>query len=79
LTWKYKRSSAAPLAYISATFGVLIGADFLHLITLLQTEIETTRNAVIGGANVFDMIFVTGILAVMIDGIILYEQKRKNK
>ena len=76
LLWKNKRK-AAPLAYISGTIGVLIGADFLHLWTLLQHDIQTTRNAVIGGANVFDMIFITGILAVIIDGILLYLEKKE--
>lgn len=74
LSWKDKRK-AAPLAYISGTMGVLIGADFLHLISLIETEIQTTRNAVIGGASVFDMVFITGILAVIVDGILIYRER----
>ena len=76
LSWKDKRK-AAPLAYISGTMGVLIGADFLHLISLIETEIQTTRNAVIGGASVFDMVFITGILAVIVDGILLYRERKE--
>jgi len=74
--WKEKRK-AAPLAYIIGTLGVLIGADCLHLISLLENEVHTTRNAVIGGASVFDMVFITGILAVFFDGLLIFQQKRK--
>ena len=70
---------AAPLAYISGTLGVLVGADFLHLAELLNYSIETPTSAVIGGANVFDMVFITGILAVVVDGIIMFRQKSKEK
>jgi len=70
---------AAPLAYISGTLGVLIGADFLHLPALLGSETQITRNAVIGGANIFDMVFITGILAVIVDGILMYRQRVREK
>jgi len=78
LYWKNKQK-AAPLAYISGTLGVLIGADLFHLIELLNLQVttETTRHAVIGGASVLDMIFITGILAVIVDGILIYQEKRK--
>lgn len=66
---------AAPLAYISGTLGVLIGADVFHLPTLLSFTSETTSTAVIGGASVFDMVFITGILAVIVDGLLLYRQR----
>ncbi len=74
--WKEKRK-AAPLAYIIGTLGVLIGADCFHLISLLENEVHTTRNAIIGGASVFDMVFITGILAVLLDGLLIFQQKRK--
>jgi uncharacterized membrane protein len=76
--WKEKRK-AAPLAYVIGTLGVLIGADCFHLISLLENEVHTTRNAVIGGANVFDMVFITGILAVFLDGLLIFQQKRKKE
>ncbi len=76
LSWKDK-CKAAPLAYISGTIGVLIGADFLHLISLLENEIQTTRNAVIGGASIFDMVFITGILAVIVDGVLVYQKRKR--
>jgi uncharacterized membrane protein len=75
LSWNDKHK-AAPLAYISGTIGVLIGADVFHLMQLLGYEISTKTPAVIGGANVFDMVFITGILAVILDGILIYKEKR---
>jgi uncharacterized membrane protein len=75
LSWK-NFQQAAPLAYVSGTIGVLIGADFLHLPELLSIPIEQSTFAVIGGANVFDMVFITGILAVIVDGILMYKQRR---
>ena len=58
LLWK-DFIKAAPLAYISGTIGVLIGADFLHLPKLLSYSPIKQTPAVIGGAVVFDMIFLT--------------------
>jgi len=77
-SWNLKKK-AAPLAYTIGTLGVLIGADCFHLIGLLQNEINTPRNAVIGGASVFDMVFITGILAVFLDGFLVVQQKRNKK
>lgn len=76
LSWK-DFIKAAPLAYISGTIGVLIGADFLHLWELLNMSISSPTNATIGGADVFDMIFITGIIAVVVDGIIMFRQRSK--
>ena len=76
LSWNdFKK--AAPIAYIAGTIGVLIGADFLHLPELLNYEISKTSNAIIGGAVVFDMIFITGIIAVFLDGLIMFRQRSK--
>jgi uncharacterized membrane protein len=68
---------AAPLAYVSGTIGVLIGADFLRLPELLNYSVEKATSAIIGGAVVFDMIFITGIIAVILDGAIMYHQSSK--
>lgn len=70
-------SKAAPFAYISGTFGVLIGADVFHLSELLSNPLTDTRTAVIGGAVVVDMVFITGILAVILDSILLSRQRKK--
>jgi uncharacterized membrane protein len=78
LYWKEK-SKAAPFAYIIGTLGVLIGADVFHLFSLLETTVPTLRTAVIGGASVFDMVFITGILAVFLDGVFIIQKKRKKE
>jgi uncharacterized membrane protein len=67
---------AAPLAYVSGVLGVLIGADLMHLPEVLSHHpVEVTR-ASIGGAGVFDMVFLTGVLAVLID---LFLSKRRRE
>ena len=78
LSWR-NFIKAAPLAYVSGTIGVLIGADFLHLWELLNIPINNKINAVIGGADVFDMIFITGIIAVVLDGLIMFRQRKNTK
>lgn len=67
---------AAPFAYILGTLGVLIGADFLQLSELLSYQIDKPINAIIGGANVFDMVYISGIVAVILDGLILFKQRK---
>jgi uncharacterized membrane protein len=54
---------SAPLAYISGTMGVLIGADLLHLpdVHKLQAPLAS-----VGGAGTFDGIFITGIVAALL-------------
>ncbi|MDH5785867.1 MAG: DUF1614 domain-containing protein [Chromatiales bacterium] len=55
--------SAPPLAYISGTMGVLIGADILRLKNIQQMG---PPFAAIGGAGTFDGVFLTGIVAVLL-------------
>lgn len=52
--------NAALIAYISGVFGVLIGADLLHLSALGTGGVQMIS---IGGAGVFDGIFLTGVIA----------------
>ena len=61
------RSEAAPLAYIGGSLGALIGADLLNLgkVQSLGAPIAS-----IGGAGTFDGVFLTGILAVLLAGLI---------
>lgn len=54
---------SAPLAYISGTLGVLIGADLFRLGDIRKMA---TPIASIGGAGTFDGIFLTGIVAVLL-------------
>jgi uncharacterized membrane protein len=61
------REYAPPLAYIGGSMGTLIGADLLNLdkIGTLGAPVAS-----IGGAGTFDGIFLTGILAVVLAGIV---------
>lgn len=54
---------SAPLAYISGTMGVLIGADLFRLRDIRRMG---PPFAAIGGAGTFDGIFITGIVAVLL-------------
>ncbi len=54
---------SAPLAYISGTLGVIIGADMLRIKDIRKMGIPV---ASIGGAGTFDGIFLTGIVAVLL-------------
>ena len=78
----YRRSP--PLAYISGTLGTLLGADLFSILTpgmlssLSPVSIQATKPLVlsIGGAGVFDGIFLTGIIAVFLAaGIVCLFQK----
>ena len=61
------RRFAAPLAYISGSLGVLIGADLLNLGVLRSLG---ARVASIGGAGTFDGIFLTGVIAVLLASLV---------
>jgi len=54
------RKEAAPLAYVSGTLGTLIGTDLLNLGQVLQGGGTFLS---IGGAGVFDGIFLVGVIA----------------
>lgn len=55
--------NGAPLAYISGTLGVLIGADLLRINDVRKLGAPL---ASIGGAGTFDGIFITGIVAALL-------------
>jgi len=57
------RTNAAPVAYISGVLGVLIGADLLNIRAIQKFGRGVMS---IGGAGVFDGIFLVGIIAVLI-------------
>ena len=54
---------SAPLAYVSGTLGVIIGADLLRIPDIRKLG---TPFASIGGAGTFDGIFITGVVAVLL-------------
>lgn len=53
---------ALPVAYVSATFGVLVGADVLRQPPLYVAGTPAGLYA-IGGAGVFDLVYLSGLLA----------------
>lgn len=69
---------AAPLAYIAGTLGALIGADFLRLGEFLATTPppDSTGVASLGGAAVFDMVYLTGVIAVALDALFFSQVHR---
>jgi uncharacterized membrane protein len=60
------RDNPAPVAFISGTLGTLIGADLLNWPNFKKLGAHMIS---IGGAGVFDGIFLAGILAVLISSI----------
>ncbi|WP_238320265.1 DUF1614 domain-containing protein [Methanoculleus bourgensis] len=63
---------AAPgLAYAGGTMGTLLGADILNLANpAVLTALAGGKTTVlsIGGAGIFDGIFITGVLSVLLAG-----------
>jgi uncharacterized membrane protein len=57
------RDNPAPVAYISGVMGALIGADLLNWPNFKKLGAQVIS---IGGAGVFDGIFLTGIVAALI-------------
>jgi uncharacterized membrane protein len=67
LAARKKWNRAGPAAYVSGSIGILLGADILHMQEVFNLQLQRTIFAVIGGAGVFDAIFIVGMLAVVID------------
>ncbi len=68
----HERPSSAALAYVSGTLGTLLGADIVRLPQILSGPAPEAVNGqapilAIGGAGVFDMVFLAGILAVTME------------
>jgi len=61
------RQYAAPLAYACGSLGTLIGADLMNLGNIRGLGAPVMS---IGGAGTFDGIFVVGLIAVLIAGIV---------
>lgn len=74
--WR-EETSAAPVAYVAGSVGALVGADVLRLGEFLSQAPPTADAAAsIGGAAVFDMVFLTGVLAVALDMLVFRELRR---
>lgn len=75
--WR-EEDHAAPLAYVCGTFGALIGADVLRFWEFVQqAPPEPGAVASIGGAAVFDMVFLTGIIAVGLDALVFRRRQKE--
>ncbi len=63
LAFLLARGNPAPVAYISGTVGTLIGADLLNWPNFKKLGSQLIS---IGGAGVFDGIFLAGIVAALL-------------
>ena len=66
LAFLLARSNPAPVAFISGTLGTLIGADLLNWPSFKKLGAHLIS---IGGAGIFDGIFLSGVLAALIASI----------
>ena len=57
--------TGVPVGYASGTLGALIGADLLHILEIRQHFVSASEKTIIsiGGAGVFDMVFLAGTFA----------------
>jgi|GEM_PF-638252 len=73
---------AAPLAYFSGVIGTLLGADIFHLGDILSFPAPPNAGLpllVIGGAGIFDMVYLSGIVAVAVDVFVFWIQREERK
>jgi len=79
-----KPEEAGPIAYVCGTTGVIIGSDIANLSSLTRVFGEDVKFT-IGGAGMFDAIYIVGLLSVVVDLIassieeIIKETKNSNK
>jgi uncharacterized membrane protein len=75
-----KPAQSVPLAYATGTLGALIGADLLHVPEMRAHFAAAPENTIIsiGGAGVFDMVFLAGTFAMAVDlGIVVALASRR--
>jgi len=72
---------AAPLAYSSGIIGTILGADILHLKEILSFSPPSVGFPLlsIGGGNIYDMVYITGIVAVLVDIVAFWVRKEESK
>lgn len=72
---------AAPLAYVSGVVGTLVGADIFHLGDILAFPAPSTGFNLlsIGGAQVFDLVYLSGIVAVGVDAFVFWLRRQERK
>lgn len=61
--------TSVPIAYTSGTLGALIGADLMHVADIRAHFLTAKENTIIsiGGAGVFDMVFLAGSFAMALN------------
>lgn len=72
---------AAPLAYVSGIIGSLVGADVFHLGEILAFEAPSEGFPMlsIGGGNIFDMVYLTGVTSIFIAMFVLWWRAQQAK
>jgi len=72
---------AAPLAYASGIIGTIVGADLMHLPEVLAFTPPEEGLVIlsIGGANILDMVYITGIVAVGVDIFVFWLKRQQQK
>ena len=72
--------TGVPVGYASGTLGALVGADLLHIMEIREHFLAASEQTIIsiGGAGVFDMVFLAGTFAMALHlGILaLFRRKR---
>jgi uncharacterized membrane protein len=78
-TFWLNMDKAAPLAYVSGVIGTIVGADIFRLEEVLAFDPPSDGVSVlsIGGANIFDMVYLTGIIAVVIAMVVIRAKKKE--
>jgi uncharacterized membrane protein len=78
-TFWMNMDKAAPLAYVSGVVGTLVGADVFRLEEMLAFDPPSDGVSIlsIGGANIFDMVYMTGIVAVIVALIVFRAMKKQ--
>lgn len=76
--WRHE-SYAAPIAFIGGALGSIIGADVLRLPEFLAQSppADSAGIASIGGAGVWDMVFLSAIVAVGLDLLFFHRIRRE--
>ena len=71
--------TGVPIAYTSGTMGALAGADLMHVADIRRHFETATENTIIsiGGAGVFDMVFLAGTFAMAIHLALVVAMRRQ--
>ena len=78
-TFWLNMDKAPALAYVSGVVGTIVGADIFRLEEVLAFDPPSDGVSVlsIGGANIFDMVYLTGIIAVVIAMVVIRAKKKE--